>query len=190
MMKCAPNSRRFCNTRSLTIFLCCLALMSGACTSMNPYRGPSARLLPGKTGHFERAAVPQEINKNSLKPDLTKGMLDAANVRYFRVDGSPRRNLGTSVFAFDSAARAKEAMQTIKEGYVKDGFKISAEGNRKKGLFTVGEQFIFTREPQKDRYPNGQTLAFWRNGSVMFYAESFSENQLEDVVEFAESFPN
>jgi hypothetical protein len=165
---------------------------SGACSfthSMNPYRGSTAKLLPLEVGKFQRAAEPRDLNPAQLNPEMAKGLLNAAVVRYIRVDGPPSRNVGTSAYSFASSERAKEFLQVARQSYVKQGYKISEESTRKRGWWTVGDRIVFTHEPGKDRYPNGQTYSFWRNGSVVFYAEAFSESQLEDVMDFVKSFP-
>lgn len=173
--------------------LSCIFCLAGmACSfrgSMNPYRGPLIKLLPQKVGNFQRTTEPRDIDRSGLKPEMATGLWYAAAVRYLRVGGPPLRNIGTSAFAFDSASRAKEMLQKIRDGYLKQGYKISSEGSRKRNFFTLGEEVLLTHEPGKERFPNGQTLAFWRDGSVIFYAESYSENQREDVVEFKKNFP-
>jgi hypothetical protein len=47
---------------------------------------------------------------------------------------------------------------------------------------------VLTKEPEKD-FPKAATRAFWRNGSVMFSAEPYGENQGEDVKEIEKNFP-
>jgi hypothetical protein len=180
-------------THRAAIILSCIFCIGGAACSlvgsMNPYRGAVTKLLPPEVGKFQRAAEPRELNPAQLNPEMAKGLMNAAVVRYIRVDGPPSRNVGTSVYSFASSERAKEFLQVARQSYVKQGYKISEEGTRKRGWRTVGDRIVFTHEPVKDRYPKGQTYSFWRNGSVVFYAEAFSESQLEDVMEFEKSFP-
>lgn len=178
-------------SRLLTIVLGCLLVVFGvACGSMNQYDGPTAKLLPPKLGNFERQLEAKELDDRDrarLNPALTKGLLNAAVGKYRRI-GSPRRETWVYAYGFDSSERAREALQFIKQGSLSRGFRVQAEAARKRGWSTVGETLVLTHEPDKD-FPKAVARAFWRNGSVMFIAEPYSENQLEDVVECEKNFP-
>lgn len=163
---------------------------ASACGSFNPYRGPTAKLLPPKVASFERELEAKELDDRDrarLIPELTKGLLNAAVGKYRRI-GNRARETWVYAYGFESSERAREALQFIKQGSIRRGLRVEAEVSRKRGWSTVGETLVLTKEPEKD-FPKAAARAFWRNGSVIFYAEPYGENQLEDVKEFERNFP-
>jgi len=172
-------------TRGVAIYLAfLLVIVVTACSSsgsMNPYLGSVTKLLPADVGTFKRVMEAGEVNTRGFIDEMQRGMNNAAAAKYVRPNEHPLNPISASAYGFVSAARAKEAVEFMKQRYLKQNYTVKEDGARKKGWSTVGETIVLTRGPQG--------YALWRDGSVVFSAEAFSKNQVQDIMEFEKNFP-
>lgn len=181
-------------SRIAAAFLCCLAVLGGACflnRSLDSFEGTVTSLLPPKVGDYSQLGEISPISRDNFVPELKSLIRNAGSVRYRRSDDSlPAKYsfVGVSVFVLFTPEQAKRFIELNKEAYLKQGFTLKEEAPRNRRSVS-GERLVMVPSPNNESDRNKETMAYWRNGSVVFLAKTTGETRVEEALKFEESFP-
>lgn len=173
-------------------FAFAVCLSTGACSffSLDSYEGTLTRFFPESVGKFQRFAEMTPIPSNTFIPEARALIRDGAYGFYGRNDtpGAQKRSVRIDAFGLRSPAQAVSFLQLYKDSLLKENYVLKEEGT-KKTWFSKGERLVLTRSAENSPGGHAEMLIIWRNGAVLFAAQSSDDDHAQKIAEFESKYP-